>query len=43
MGNTGRVFPVPTRSNPYSGTHLHFVTTRGYPNGRPFNPYTLYR
>ena len=23
-GNTGRVNPTPTASNPYAGTHLHF-------------------
>ena len=23
-GNTGRVSPAPTASNPYAGTHLHF-------------------
>lgn len=42
MGNTGEVYPIPSRYNPYSGTHLHFVTTRGYPNGSPFNPFNLY-
>ena len=39
MGNTGRVYPVPTSSSPYSGTHLHFVTRK---NGSPFNPMSLY-
>ena len=24
MGNTGRVRPLPTKENPYQGTHLHF-------------------
>lgn len=42
MGNTGEVYPVPSRYSPYSGTHLHFATTRGYPNGSPFNPFNLY-
>jgi len=45
MGNTGEVYPVPTKSSPYAGTHLHFVTTRGNPltgSGSPFNPLTLY-
>lgn len=39
MGNTGEVYPVPTSSSPYSGTHLHFVTAR---NGSAFNPLSLY-
>lgn len=39
MGNTGQVYPVPTSRNPYSGTHLHFVTSR---NGSVFNPMSLY-
>ena len=47
MGNTGEVYPTPSRSSPYSGTHLHFATTRGDPSagglsGNPFNPLTLY-
>lgn len=47
MGNTGEVYPAPSRSSPYSGTHLHFATTRGDPSsgglsGNPFNPLTLY-
>lgn len=44
MGNTGEVYPVPTSYSPYSGTHLHFATYRGYPNrgGVAFNPLTLY-
>ena len=44
MGNTGEVYPIPSRYSPYSGTHLHFVTSRGYPTrgGVPFNPYNLY-
>ena len=24
MGNTGNVYPVPSSSNPYAGTHLHY-------------------
>lgn len=39
MGNTGEVYPVPTSSSPYSGTHLHFVTSK---NGSAFNPLSLY-
>lgn len=39
MGNTGEVYPIPTSSSPYSGTHLHFVTAR---NGSAFNPLSLY-
>lgn len=44
MGNTGEVYPTPTASSPYSGTHLHFATWKGYPHrgGSPFNPLTLY-
>lgn len=42
MGNTGEVYPVPSSYSPYSGTHLHFVTQYGYPNGSPFNPMSLY-
>ena len=42
MGNTGEVYPVPSSYSPYSGTHLHFVTQFGYPNGSPFNPFNLY-
>jgi len=44
MGNTGEVYPVPTSSSPYSGTHLHFATWRGYPHrgGVAFNPMSLY-
>ena len=47
MGNSGEVYPVPTSYSPYSGTHLHFATTRGDPSrggmsGSPFNPLTLY-
>lgn len=48
MGNTGEVYPVPTKSSPYSGTHLHFATTRSDPSrgglsGNPFDPLTLYK
>jgi len=45
MGNTGEVYPVPTSSSPYSGTHLHFATYKGNPMvgaGAPFNPLSLY-
>ncbi len=45
MGNTGEVYPVPSSYSPYSGTHLHFATWRGFPNrgGSPFDPLTLYK
>ena len=48
MGNTGEVYPSPSSYSPYSGTHLHFATTRGDPSrggnsGAPFDPLTLYR
>ena len=39
MGNTGEVYPKPTSSSPYSGTHLHYVTSR---YGSAFNPMSLY-
>lgn len=39
MGNTGEVYPIPTSYSPYSGTHLHFVTSK---NGSAFNPLSLY-
>lgn len=44
MGNTGEVYPTPSRSNPYAGTHLHFAVSRGNPlsGGSPFNPLSLY-
>ena len=44
MGNTGEVYPVPSSYSPYSGTHLHFATWRGFPNrgGSPFDPLSLY-
>ena len=45
MGNSGEVYPVPSSSSPYSGTHLHFAAWRGYPHrgGTPFDPFTLYK
>lgn len=45
MGNTGEVYPAPSKSSPYSGTHLHFATSRGNPlsGGKPFDPLTLYK
>lgn len=44
MGNTGNVIPVPTTSNPYNGTHLHFVVYIGRPfqGGYAINPLNLY-
>ena len=45
MGNTGEVYPVPNSSSPYSGTHLHFATSKGNPligAASPFNPMSLY-
>lgn len=42
MGNTGNVVPVPTSSNPYGGTHLHFGLRRGSPYGGAINPLILY-
>ena len=39
MGNTGEVYPVPTSSRPYSGTHLHFAVHR---YGSAINPMSLY-
>lgn len=44
IGNTGNVIPVPTTSNPYGGTHLHFGTYVGDPlgNGTSFNPLALW-
>lgn len=40
MGNTGNVIPVPTNSNPYGGTHLHFCLFIGEPyrGGYAVNP-----
>lgn len=45
MGNTGEVYPAPSKSSPYSGTHLHFAASRGNPlsGGKPFDPLTLYK
>ena len=44
MGNTGNVVPVPTYSNPYAGTHLHFALYIGepYKGGYAVNPMRLY-
>lgn len=44
MGNTGNVIPVPTSSNPYAGTHLHFCLYVGEPfkGGYAINPMNLY-
>ena len=44
MGNTGEVYPIPSSYNPYSGTHLHYATYRGYPTrgGVPFNPFNIH-
>lgn len=44
MGNTGNVIPVPTTSNPYGGTHLHFCLFIGEPynGGYAINPYNVY-
>ena len=44
MGNTGNVIPVPTASNPYGGTHLHFAIYIGepYKGGYAINPLNMY-
>ena len=42
MGNTGNVYPVPTSSSPYRGTHLHFTVRKGAPYGSHINPMRLY-
>lgn len=42
MGNTGEVYPVPSSSNPYGGTHLHFGVRVGAPYGRTINPLGLF-
>ena len=44
MGNTGQVIPVPSDSNPYAGTHLHFCVFIGEPyrGGYAINPFNLY-
>ena len=39
MGNTGNVIPVPTESNPFGGTHLHFVLLKG---NESINPNLFY-
>jgi len=45
MGNSGEVYPVPSASSPYSGTHLHFGVMYGSPltnSFSPFDPLSLY-
>lgn len=42
MGNTGEVYPVPSSSNPYGGTHLHFEVRVGGAYGTSINPLSLY-
>lgn len=42
MGNSGEVYPVPTSSNPYGGTHLHFGVRIGSPYGSTINPLNLF-
>lgn len=44
MGNTGNVVPVPSSSNPYAGTHLHFCLYIGEPfrGGYTINPMNVY-
>lgn len=44
MGNTGNVYPVPSSSNPYAGTHLHFGVYIGMPyaGGYTISPLSLY-
>lgn len=42
MGNTGEVYPVPTSSNPYGGTHLHFEVRIGGAYGTSINPLGLF-
>lgn len=42
MGNTGEVYPVPTSSNPYGGTHLHFEVRVGGAYGTSINPLGLF-
>lgn len=44
MGNTGNVEPVPSSSNPYAGTHLHFCLYIGEPyrGGYAINPMSVY-
>ena len=38
----GNVYPVPSSSNPYAGTHLHFGVYVGTPYGSTINPLNLY-
>lgn len=44
MGNTGNVSPVPSSSNQYAGTHLHFCLYIGEPyrGGYTINPMNVY-
>ena len=42
MGNTGNCYPVPSPSNPYAGTHLHFEVRVGSIRGTQINPFNLY-
>ena len=42
MGNTGEVYPVPSASNPYGGTHLHFEARIGGAYGTSINPLGLF-
>lgn len=42
MGNSGEVYPVPSSSNPYGGTHLHFGVRIGGPYGYTINPLNLF-
>lgn len=42
MGNTGEVYPVPTSSNPYGGTHLHFEVRVGGAYGTSINPLGIF-
>lgn len=42
MGNTGNCYPVPSPSNPYAGTHLHFEVRVGSTRGTQINPLNLY-
>lgn len=42
MGNTGEVYPVPSSSNPYGGTHLHFEVRVGGAYGTSINPLGIF-
>lgn len=42
MGNTGEVYPVPSPSNPYGGTHLHFEVRIGGTYASTINPLNLF-